>query len=538
MKKTTRPSLLRHTWFGPMFIIGSGAFLLFMVGHLIDTRMHPQESEGFFRALFVWKADIARDFFANHLAGIIGALLALAITVVSIVVQMAATQITPRVTELFIKEPTNFMVLAFFVIGCIQSEWVAVTFQDDFFPAVGATIGMIVMTTAFLILVPYMAFIFNFLEPKNILSRIQAVTGATIAEAAKESTKPHSQEDQDEKKIDAVDGIEQLADLVMNSIQQKDRDLAMAGLNALRTLLIDYLNGPKPKMPDTWFKISSQLKENPDFTSLSDDSISKMVERRIWLETKIFRQYQMIYNEALNKTRDINYVVAINTRMIAEAAQKSKDAPLLELSLKVMNTYLRATLNARDVRTAYNVFNQYRLLAEDLLRGGSWRELLQVAGYFKYYAQLAFGMGLAFITETAAYDMCTLNEHAWGIKEAPREDLLKIFLELDKESETKEQESSLRGVRKAQVKLATYYLVKNDEENARRIYRDMSHEPTDRLRSIRQELENIASPEFWEISDRGTNFDYLDIERKKMLAKFFSWFEQDMTVNGQQTPAK
>ena len=32
-----------------------------------------------------------------------------------------------------------------------------------------------------------------------------------------------------------------------------------------------------------------------------------------------------------------------------------------------MNTYLRAALNARDVRTAYNVLNQYRQLAEALL---------------------------------------------------------------------------------------------------------------------------------------------------------------------------
>ena len=38
-----------------------------------------------------------------------------------------------------------------------------------------------------------------------------------------------------------------------------------------------------------------------------------------------------------------------------------------------MNSYLRATLNARDVRTAYNVLNQYRLLVEAMLRGGARR---------------------------------------------------------------------------------------------------------------------------------------------------------------------
>jgi Predicted membrane protein (DUF2254) len=506
-----------------MLIIGGISLLLIVIGNFIDTQLHPVETKGFFHALFSWDQSVAEAFFSNHLAQVIGALLALAITVVSIVVQMAATQITPRVTELFLKERTKFIVMAFFVIGCLQSEWVALTFRKDYLPHVGATIGMIIMTTAFLILVPYIAFVFAFLEPKSILARIEAVTGITIAGATDTSL---NEKERNDRKVEAVDGIEQLADLVINSIEQKNRDLAMAGLNALRTLAVNYLNGPKPKMPNSWFEVSSELKDNPDFTSLSDESIEKMVERRIWLETKIFRQYQMIYSEALNKTRDINYVVSINTRLIAEAAQRAKDAPLLDLCIKVMNTYMRATLNAKDVRTAYNVLNQYRLLAEGLLRSGSWRELLQVAGYFKYYAQLAFGMGLAFITETAAYDMCTLNEFAWSIKEAPRADLLKVFLELDKESETKEQERSLRGVRKAQVKLATFYLVNNDEESARRIFKDMSQEPTERLNSIRQELENIESPEFWELNDRGTNFDYLEPARKKNLTQFFSWFEK------------
>jgi hypothetical protein len=524
MKKLRRTSILRHTWFGPMLIIGGLSLLLIVLGNFIDTSLNPQKTRGFFDTLFSWDQSVAEAFFSNHLAQVIGALLALAITVISIVVQMAATQITPRVTELFLKERTNFIVIAFFVIGCLQSEWVALTFREDYLPRIGATIGMLIMTTAFLLLVPYMAFVFAFLEPKNILSRIEAVTGVTITDAADPSL---TEKERDETKEEVVDGVEQLADLVMNSIQQKDRDLAMAGLNALRTLTVNYLNGPKSRMPVEWFEIQSTLKDNPDFTSLSDDSLQKMVERRIWLETKIFRQYQMIYSEALNKTRDVNYVVSINTRLIAEAAQKAKDAPLLDLCIKVMNTYMRATLNAKDVRTAYNVLNQYRLLAEDLLRGGSWKELLQVAGYFKYYAQLAFGMGLAFITETAAYDMCALNESAWSIKESPRSDLLKIFLELDKESETKEQERSLRGVRKAQVKLATFYLVNNDEESARKIFRDMSHEPTERLISIRQELENIESPEFWEIIDRGTNFDYLDPARKQTLQKFFAWFESN-----------
>src|SRR5207253_8431861 len=114
---------------------------------------------------------------------------------------------------------------------------------------------------------------------------------------------------------------------------------------------------------------------------------------------------------------------------------------------------------------------------------------------------------------------------------APAHDrLLALFLEIDKEAETTAQERALRGVRKAQAKLATYYLVRGESARARRIYDDMAHESADRLRSIRDELLSITSKQFWEVVDRGTNFDYLDDARKEKLRAFFSQFTALMNL--------
>jgi hypothetical protein len=46
------------------------------------------------------------------------------------------------------------------------------------------------------------------------------------------------------------------------------------------------------------------------------------------------------------------------------------------------------------------------------------------------------------------------------------------------------------------------------------------------LRSIRDELKGILSKDFWEISDRGGNFDDLEPARKDMLKVFFGWFAE------------
>src|SRR5690606_41553203 len=52
----------------------------------------------------------------------------------------------------------------------------------------------------------------------------------------------------------------------------------------------------------------------------------------------------------------------------------------------------------------------------------------------------------------------------------------------------------------------------------------MRDESAERLHSIRDELLAVQAKDFWEISDRGGNFDYLPPERKEMLRIFFGWF--------------
>ena len=83
-------------------------------------------------------------------------------------------------------------------------------------------------------------------------------------------------------------------------------------------------------------------------------------------------------------------------------------------------------------------------------------------------------------------------------------------------------EQALRGVRKAQVKLATFYLAHGAVEPAQRIAADLRGEKPDRLASIRAELLAVSDREFWEVTDRGVNFDYLDGARKEKLNEFFA----------------
>jgi hypothetical protein len=298
----------------------------------------------------------------------------------------------------------------------------------------------------------------------------------------------------------------------------------MGGVDALHELLVGYqkLRG---SLPEAWFAIDGRLAHNPDFVSMAGEVLDELAKRRIWLEWKVLRGYQSLYNDALNKMRDINYLIAINSRLIARAAWQYQNTQLFELVLKFFNTYLRSAINAHDIRTAYNVLNQYRLVAEESIQHDpSGARAVEIAKYFKYYGILSFNAKLPFILETVAYDMCALTEYAFDEKCTATPHLLRIFLQVDKEGEHETQETALRGVRKAQLKLASYFLLRGDERLAREVFRDMRDERAERLASIRDELLAVESREFWEVSDRGVNFDYLTPERKERLLEFFEWF--------------
>lgn len=506
-------------WLLPLSVLLGLSLTLFVLTCLADSSALG-DPWALFRLVIHPNPSAAANTLGN--AGeIVAAVLAIAITVVAIIVELASNRYTHRVTELFIAEPTNFFVMSLFVVTAVEALWVTMIIDQSqgaggFMPYISIGVTMTLLTACLLILLPYFNFVFAYLNPVQIVDRISTHTLEVIAHKGGKA-------DIDERKREASRGVEQLADVAVNAMEHRDKGVSMASVNALKQLAIDY-QGVRAGLSPAWFRVEGEIAQNPDFVSMDAAVLGEVAQRRIWFEMKVLRQYQMVYAEALNHMRDIAYVIAINTRLLAEEAARQNQTELLHLCMKFFNTYLRAAINAKDVRTAYNVFNQYRLLAEALLSYKRGAYAVEIARYFKYYGLISFSASLPFILETVAYDLCTLNETALDRSSPVLDDLLRLFLRVDKESEGEVQEASLRGVRKAQVKLATYYLLKDDRARARQVYEDMAGEDLTRLASIRDELFGVQSSEYWEITDRGANFDYLPKERKVKLAEFFSWF--------------
>jgi len=454
--------------------------------------------------------------FSEVTVGILG----IAITVVAIIVELAANRYTPRITELFVHDRVNQTVMGFFVVTAVVVLLVNMSlYEPGHHPVVMVWVSTALMTLSLLGILPYFVYVFDFLTPTQIVNSLQARTTGAIRSAARGSSL-------DRARQNVLVGVEQLGDITLNSIDKKDKPIAISTIGALAEVARAAMKH-KAACPDGWFDSRVLAQTDQDFVALHDDMVVALEERRTWVEMKVLRQYQTVFGAAANRMRDINHLIGIQTRRLAIEAYEADDQPSVAQSIRFLNTYLRASLNARDVRTSYNLLNEYRILAEDFLELEAYDRLLEVAVHIRFYGQLAFSMNTGFILETAAYDLCSLLERVHERGAGCHDQMLVgIFLELDREPEGgKTQEASLRGVRKAQIKLATHYLVHDDKASARLIFQDMRGERRERIQSIRAELEAVTEPEYWEVSDRGINFEWLPPERRAVLARFFSWFE-------------
>lgn len=453
--------------------------------------------------------------FAEVTIGIV----AISLTVVTIIVELASTRYTPRITELFIRDRVNVVMMSLFVGSALFIIWVDISLYGDYIPRWMVLSELLIISINLLVILPYFAYVFDFLLPRRIIDRIERHSSQAIRKVISNESKVG------QAQLAVRSSIEQLGDIGVHSIASKDKDIAITAIGGLHNI-VSFSMRSKRECPIAWFDVDSFARIDQDFVALHSDVVVAICKTKSWVERKAMRQLQVIFQEAVNVARDVSHIVAIKSRGLVEESVVSGDLAITEMGLRYLNTYARHAINSSDVRTAYNLFNEFRLLGEFFLENKKGALALQVAGHLKFYGHLGFEKKIPFVLECAAYDIGSLIERAVACDSEEHDDLLTLFLDVDQEPREAGQEESLRGVRKAQALLATLYLERGDQERARRIFRDMINEESTRMRSIHDELSAVTVPEYWEISDRGKNFDFLEPARRAHLATFFGWFAE------------
>ncbi len=503
-----------------LVIIGLVCLTIFYATHLAD-RIEARLPLSFF-AIFETMDQQAAQNTLGSMGEVIAAVLGVAITVVSIVLQLAANRYTPKVTDLFFRSPVNLGVMSLFVVGAFQAIWVGFSVNHDFVPRIGVALALFFLSASLVIMLPYFSYVFNFLRPDSIIRRIGTEISGKLS-----SLPALTREQRIGACGDLVGSIEQLSEIGLNAIGNRDKTIAIRAIETLREVATHHASTKNDAImrPEDGRRIFFR---DPDLISMPTEVIDGLVGKNVWLEMKVLRQFQMLFNNALGQMVDVDHYLAMQTREIGVRAIERGDTALVNLVVRFFNTFMRASINASSVRTAYNVLHQYREFGEKLVSARDTERVAEVVGHFKYYGLLSLNRKLSFLLETAAYDICALLQKIREVGLQNEGEMLELFLSVDREYEGEELafEESLRGVRKAQVKLATFYLARGREDLARQIYKDMVNESKVRLSSIKQEMTSVTEKYFWEIIDRGVNLDYLPPDQHAQLESFFGWFEE------------
>lgn len=458
-------------------------------------------------------AAVRRDGLANamgSLAEVLAAVLGLSLTVVAIVVQLASARYPAKIVDLFMFDPINVGVFGFMAASCIYVVLVPLLAVSTP-PLIATGIGVGLAVVNFGLLLPYFGHVFAFLEPTNIITRIESRARSMLAAGASGKLAEDKLEVAQQQ---VAISVERIADNCMAAVSQSDRNLALHSVRTLETFVIGYLD-VKPQLPAEWATVDWEF-----FGTLAQEFVDEIVSQGTWLEAKALMEYERVHRLALAEMSEVVSQLAASTRKIGQAALEHDDRDVVDLVIRFFNTYIRHGLNARNVRAVYNILYEYRRLAIEVF---AWDPALgrQVVEYLVYYGRTANDMGMPFVTVTCAHDVRVLCQDVFSHDGADFDELLRLFLSLDQPSERKSEEVALIGVRKAQSILGAFFLQQGDADSAEHIRRDMRHENTARLTAIRDEILSVKERKFWEITDRGHNFDFVDAELRPFVVKFF-----------------
>lgn len=448
------------------------------------------------------------QFTVNTTAAALAATLGILMALVLLTVQLSAQRFSLNIVDLFIHSPVNLGIILLFTVSIIYSLWISIVIRDEFIPEAGIYLALGLATVCFSLLVPYTLHLFTILRPSNLLEALRRdiVGAAESAIRGRPIAACHAL---------AAERIENIGDVGRSAVSQGDADTARRSIWALHGTLCDYLRF-KASLPAEWFKAESRIVRGGH-----EAAIEQIRQSGLWIERRVVEELQDVFNAALlARMDDITHTVAQALRLIGEQAMQHDDVPLMRLVSKFFNTLLRATINRGEVRGGYDTLYEYELLADSALLDAP-DFAVEIAERLVYYGEAAGGR-LLWMSAASAHDLRTLAEQnvRRGGESIVTQRFIALLTEMVKRVRVRDPILG-RQLHKTVVTLGCFFLTVAEQSCAARLRSALATLPDDELRHIHAELAAVVDAEFWEVTERWINFDYMDDDARLKLDEFF-----------------
>src|SRR5437660_3413069 len=263
-------------------------------------------------------------------------ILAMLIATIGLAIPLTANMHTPKLIDMFLRDRTNQFMLGFFALGAARVLWAAYLVGPDFAPLWAIRFAVLGALVGWVVLVPYFFYVIRFLDPSNILARLQADVTDLVDRASAGQVPAQVAHEQIHERLHHIGTI------LLKSVDRADRSVVLEGIWSLKRIL-DHYGTCKAKMPADWFRA-----ERKDLIGMSAEAIALVNAERTWFEHRVLTQIFLAYQSALAKTQDIVSALSDTLRIIATHAAQRRDDKVVDLTVKFFNNDLREAIKRKD----------------------------------------------------------------------------------------------------------------------------------------------------------------------------------------------
>src|SRR5438874_3913951 len=423
-----------------------------------------------------------------------GVTLSIVILVVFYGIQTTSSRYSPRIIDIFTRNPLNALVFTFALASILYTFLVRAEIRPNYVPMWSVALAVVFALANFAILLPYVIYIFDIMRAESLIKGIR-----------KRATRDIRKSVTGRRRRDSVmTCISQITDIVFGSIQLGDVPVSINGVEALSRFVADDYLRVKKKLRPEWFHVG-----HSDLPGASDQILAEVNRAHTWVEYLMLSSFVDFVGLTPVHRKEAVHAIALATRDIGLAAIEVGDPEVADLTVRFFNTYLRTAITRTAPTFASSMMNEYRRLAIGALE---WRPDISVesAAHLLRYGRHFDESGMPAIFGAAAEDVADLAIEAQGRDPEVTRRLALLLVRNLQELIPNARPIGLNGLFKAVVKLAFWAMASDAKQVSSILVDGIAAAPSDFVEGALDRMEAMRSGLFWEVNERVIAFDWVE----------------------------
>jgi Predicted membrane protein (DUF2254) len=442
-----------------------------------------------------------------------GVTLSIVLICVMFGIQTTSSRYSPRIIEIFTRNPLNALVLSFALASILYTFLVRSEIKANYVPMASVAVAEVLALINFAILFPYVIYVFEVMRAETLVGAIMRRARRSLRQRSKLMT-----------------CVAQVADIAFGSIQLGDMPVCVMSIDVLGQFLARDYAPAKKKMSPEWFKVG-----HAELPGASDQIIGEVNRARTWFEYMVMSSFVDMVGLTPVHRKEAVHAIAVATRNIGLAAIDVGDTEVAELCVRFFNTYLRTAINRSAPTFASGIMNEYRRFAIGALE---WRRDLAVeaAAHLLRYGRHFDEAEMPAIFGAAAEDVADLAIEAKvrdpQVSFRLAQLLVRNFLDLIPNA----RPIGLNGLFKGVAKLTCWAMAADEKDIAHVLVEGIAAAPPDFVDAALGRMESLQTGLFWEVNERVIAFDWMEQPLRAQIPRLREALRRTKTLGNGDMP--